>query len=69
MHRTGHWLGMDVHDVLGNYKVDGQGACSERGMVLTVEAWHISLAGAKGVARNGRVSGFASRDDVLVTGR
>jgi len=36
MHRTGHWLGMDVHDV-GDYKVDGQWRELEPGMVLTVE--------------------------------
>ncbi|MDR9433435.1 MAG: aminopeptidase P N-terminal domain-containing protein [Spiribacter sp.] len=36
MHRTGHWLGMDVHDV-GDYKVDGHWRELEPGMVLTVE--------------------------------
>ena len=36
MHRTGHWLGMDVHDV-GDYKVDGKWRKLEPGMVLTVE--------------------------------
>ena len=36
MHRTGHWLGMDVHDV-GDYKRDGAWRKLESGMVLTVE--------------------------------
>ena len=36
MHRTGHWLGMDVHDV-GNYKVGGEWRALEPGMVLTIE--------------------------------
>ena len=36
MHRTGHWLGRDVHDV-GNYKDDGQWRSLEPGMVLTIE--------------------------------
>lgn len=36
MHRAGHWLGMDVHDV-GDYKVGGQWRVLEPGMTLTVE--------------------------------
>ena len=36
MHRTGHWLGMDVHDV-GDYKCDGDWRKLEAGMALTVE--------------------------------
>ena len=36
MHRTGHWLGMDVHDV-GDYRIDGQWRQLEPGMTLTVE--------------------------------
>lgn len=36
MHRTGHWLGLDVHDV-GDYKVDGHWRELEPGMVVTVE--------------------------------
>jgi Xaa-Pro aminopeptidase len=35
-HRTGHWLGIDVHDV-GDYKVGGEWRVLEPGMVLTVE--------------------------------
>ena len=36
MHRTGHWLGMDVHDV-GAYKVDGSWRALQPGMAFTVE--------------------------------
>jgi Xaa-Pro aminopeptidase len=36
MHRTGHWLGMDVHDV-GDYKVNGNWRNLQAGMVLTIE--------------------------------
>mgnify|MGYP001492368100 CR=1 FL=1 len=36
MHRAGHWLGMDVHDV-GDYKCGGEWRVLEAGMVLTVE--------------------------------
>jgi Xaa-Pro aminopeptidase len=36
MHRTGHWLGMDVHDV-GAYKQDGDWRMLQPGMVFTVE--------------------------------
>ena len=36
MHRAGHWLGMDVHDV-GDYKIDNHWRIYEPGMALTVE--------------------------------
>ena len=36
MHRTGHWLGMDVHDV-GDYKVGDDWRALQPGMVMTVE--------------------------------
>jgi Xaa-Pro aminopeptidase len=36
MHRIGHWLGMDVHDV-GDYKIDDEWRVLEPGMVLTIE--------------------------------
>jgi len=36
MHRTGHWLGMDVHDV-GDYKIDDKWRELEPGMTFTVE--------------------------------
>ncbi len=36
MHKTGHWLGLDVHDV-GDYRIDGEFRQLEPGMVVTVE--------------------------------
>lgn len=66
MHRTGHWLGMDVHDV-GSYKVDGEWRLLEPGMVLTVEPGLYIPAGAEGVDKRWWNTGIRIEDDVLVT--
>ena len=66
MHRTGHWLGMDVHDV-GDYKVDGHWRELEPGMVLTVEPGLYIPLGTKGVAKKWQGIGIRIEDDVLVT--
>jgi len=66
MHRTGHWLGMDVHDV-GDYKVGDEWRVLEPGMVLTVEPGLYITAGSKGVARKWWNIGVRIEDDVLVT--
>jgi Xaa-Pro aminopeptidase len=66
MHRTGHWLGMDVHDV-GDYKVGGAWRELEPGMVLTVEPGLYIPAGTRGVARKWWNTGIRIEDDVLVT--
>jgi Xaa-Pro aminopeptidase len=66
MHRTGHWLGMDVHDV-GDYKIDGHWRLLEPGMVLTVEPGLYIPRGAKGVAKKWQGIGIRIEDDVLVT--
>ncbi|HEY6527625.1 MAG TPA: Xaa-Pro aminopeptidase [Cellvibrionaceae bacterium] len=66
MHRTGHWLGMDVHDV-GDYKVDGQWRLFEPGMVLTVEPGLYIGKGETSVAKKWRGIGIRIEDDVLVT--
>jgi len=66
MHRTGHWLGMDVHDV-GDYKVGGEWRELEPGMVLTVEPGLYIPAGSKGVAKKWWNIGVRIEDDVLVT--
>jgi len=66
MHRTGHWLGMDVHDV-GDYKVGEEWRVLEPGMVLTVEPGLYVPAGSKGVARKWWNIGVRIEDDVLVT--
>jgi Xaa-Pro aminopeptidase len=66
MHRTGHWLGMDVHDV-GDYKVEGEWRVFEPGMVLTVEPGLYVSPTARGVPRRWRGIGIRIEDDVLVT--
>jgi len=66
MHRTGHWLGMDVHDV-GDYKIDGHWRELEPGMVLTIEPGLYIPKGAKGVAKKWQGIGIRIEDDVLVT--
>jgi len=66
MHRTGHWIGMDVHDV-GDYKVGGEWRVLEPGMVMTVEPGIYIPARSKGVARKWWDIGVRIEDDVLVT--
>ena len=66
MHRTGHWLGLDVHDV-GDYKVGEQWRVLEPGMVLTVEPGLYIAPGSKGVAKKWWGTGIRIEDDVLVT--
>jgi Xaa-Pro aminopeptidase len=66
MHRTGHWLGLDVHDV-GDYKIDDQWRLLEPGMVMTVEPGLYIPARSKGVTRRWWDIGVRIEDDVLVT--
>lgn len=66
MHRTGHWLGMDVHDV-GDYKIEGEWRTLEPGMVMTVEPGLYLSAHSKGLARKWWNIGIRIEDDVLVT--
>ena len=65
MHRTGHWLGMDVHDV-GDYKVDEEWRLLEPGMVLTIEPGLYISHGSKGAKRWWDI-GVRIEDDVAVT--
>ena len=65
MHRTGHWLGMDVHDV-GDYKVDDEWRLLEKGMVLTVEPGLYVAAGHRGAKRWANI-GVRIEDDVAIT--
>ncbi|MGD9164843.1 MAG: M24B family metallopeptidase, partial [Chromatiales bacterium] len=65
-HRTGHWLGMDVHDV-GDYKVDGAWRLLEPGMVMTIEPGIYIPTGTKGVAKKWWGIGIRIEDNVLVT--
>jgi Xaa-Pro aminopeptidase len=66
MHRTGHWLGMDVHDV-GDYKVGDEWRVLEPGMCLTVEPGIYIPAGSKGVPRRWWNIGVRIEDDVAIT--
>jgi Xaa-Pro aminopeptidase len=66
MHRTGHWLGMDVHDV-GDYKVADEWRVLEPGMALTVEPGIYIPPGMKGVPKHWWGIGVRIEDDVLVT--
>ena len=65
MHRTGHWIGMDVHDV-GDYKVGDEWRFLEPGMVTTVEPG-IYITGASHIPRKWRNIGIRIEDDVAVT--
>ncbi len=66
MHRTGHWLGMDVHDV-GDYKVGDAWRVLEPGMVMTVEPGIYIPAGTRGVPKRYWNCGIRIEDDVVVT--
>jgi Xaa-Pro aminopeptidase len=65
MHRTGHWLGMDVHDV-GEYKVDDVWRAFEPGMVTTVEPG-LYVAPGSPCAQRWWGIGIRTEDDVVVT--
>lgn len=66
MHRVGHWLGLDVHDV-GDYRVGEQWRVLEAGMVMTVEPGVYVSPDNNNVARKWRGIGIRIEDDVLVT--
>ena len=65
-HKSGHWLGLDVHDV-GDYRIDGQSRLLEPGMVLTIEPGLYVGADDTTVAAKWRGIGIRTEDDVLVT--
>ena len=67
MHRTSHWLGMDVHDV-GDYKVGDEWRTFEAGMVTTVEPGLYLSPFLKGLAKRWWNIGIRIEDDILVTG-
>ena len=66
MHRTGHWIGMDVHDV-GDYKIDDDWRLLEPGMVTTVEPGIYIDPNNKKVPKKWRGIGVRIEDDVLIT--
>jgi len=66
MHRVGHWLGLDVHDV-GDYRLGEEWRLLEAGMVMTVEpGLYIGPQNSK-VAKKWRGIGIRIEDDVVVT--
>lgn len=65
MHRTGHWLGLDVHDA-GEYKRHGAWRELQPGMVLTVEPG-CYIRPAPGVPESLHHIGVRIEDDALVT--
>jgi Xaa-Pro aminopeptidase len=65
-HKTGHWLGLDVHDV-GDYRIDGDSRLLEPGMVFTIEPGLYVAPGDTTVAAKWRGIGIRTEDDVLVT--
>lgn len=66
MHRAGHWLGMDVHDV-GEYKVGGEWRVLEPGMAMTVEPGIYIGVDNQDVPKKWRGIGVRIEDDVVVT--
>ena len=65
-HKTGHWIGLDVHDV-GDYRIDGESRLLEPGMVFTIEPGLYVSPDDKSVAAKWRGIGIRTEDDVLVT--
>ena len=66
MHKTGHWLGIDVHDV-GDYKVADQPRLLEPGMVMTVEPGIYIAPNARGIPKRWKGIGIRLEDDVHLT--
>lgn len=66
MHRVGHWIGIDVHDV-GDYKIDSEWRLLEPGMVTTIEPGIYIAPDNKKVPKKWRGIGVRIEDDVLVT--
>ena len=65
-HKTGHWLGLDVHDV-GDYRIDGESRLLEPGMVFTIEPGLYVPHDDTTVDAKWRGIGIRTEDDVLVT--
>jgi Xaa-Pro aminopeptidase len=68
MHKAGHWLGLDVHDV-GDYRVADEWRMLEPGMVMTVEPGLYVAPDNTKVAKKWRGIGIRIEDDVIVTAK
>jgi len=65
MHKTGHWLGLDVHDV-GDYRIDEQSRVLEKNMVTTVEPG-LYIDGGEDIPEHFRHIGIRIEDDIRVS--
>ncbi len=65
-HKTGHWIGLDVHDV-GDYRIDGESRLLEPGMAFTIEPGLYVSPDDIGVDPKWRGIGIRIEDDVVVT--
>jgi len=65
-HKSGHWLGLDVHDV-GTYDADNDSRLLQPGMVLTIEPGLYIPPGMAGIAPKWWGIGIRTEDDVLIT--
>lgn len=65
-HKTGHWIGLDVHDV-GDYRIDGESRLLEPGMVFTIEPGLYVSPDDKSVHAKWRGIGIRIEDDVAIT--
>jgi len=68
MHKTGHWLGLDVHDV-GNYLDEKEPRLLSEGMVLTVEPGLYFAPKTKGLDKKWWGIGIRIEDDILITAK
>ncbi len=68
MHRTGHYLGMDVHDV-GKYYIDGKSRKLSNGQVITVEPGLYFDPEDKNIPKEFRGIGIRIEDDILISGK
>jgi Xaa-Pro aminopeptidase len=66
MHRTGHWLGLDVHDV-GHYRANGKWRVLKPGMAMTIEPGLYIPAKSRGVPKRWWNIGIRIEDNVQVT--
>ena len=65
-HKSGHWLGLDVHDV-GDYRIDGESRLLEPGMAFTIEPGLYVRRDDTSVDAKWRGIGIRTEDDVLIT--
>ena len=66
LHKTGHWIGLDVHDV-GDYRIDGESRLLEPGMVFTIEPGLYIAPDDTSVAAKWRGIGIRTEDDLVIT--